>query len=332
MDKCIIFSINNDYSFALAVVLMSLKDNSENVFNTSDFIVYHDGVSDKNQGLLKSISERIQFINFNENDTLPEEIYNHHQMKRYGRYIYQKLRAFELVSQYKRVLWLDADMVIQGNIEELFTYEENMVYDSVCWKLSSVVEEKDLEPGMKEHSCCHGGVVCFNQSIANQIKREDIIEAFNKTKEGKTGGIEERMLGYIIYRKQFSFKSLSKAECNTDPSHQNIDQSKIIHFIYGPLKKPWSNSAVYAAFPEWAYYYKKWIQMGGEGPIKELKGFYSKAYTFKFLSNVSTYIEVLKELSGIIKDNPSLFMKPDITNPYFQFFIENIPTQYIMKF
>lgn len=53
MDKAIVFSINNDYSFALANVLMSLKDNSECIYNTSDFIVYHDGVSDNNQQLLK---------------------------------------------------------------------------------------------------------------------------------------------------------------------------------------------------------------------------------------------------------------------------------------
>lgn len=40
MDKAIVFSINNDYCFALANVLMSLEDNSEYIYITPLTFLY----------------------------------------------------------------------------------------------------------------------------------------------------------------------------------------------------------------------------------------------------------------------------------------------------
>ena len=118
MDKAIVFSINNDYAFALANVLMSLKDNSEHIYNTSDFIIYHDGVSDNNQQLLKKICKNIYFIDFTKESSLPELLYNHrHKDSRWGQFICQKLNCFELVSRYEQVLWLDTDILEHFNFE-----------------------------------------------------------------------------------------------------------------------------------------------------------------------------------------------------------------------
>ena len=320
MDKAIVFSINNDYCFALANVLMSLEDNSEYIYNTSDFFVYHDGISYENQQLLKKLCKNIYFINFTQDSKLPLEIYNHPHMNRWGKFIYQKLNCFELLFKYEHVLWLDADILVNGNISDIFNCNADMAWRNVvAWKHKDIYNEKtDIE----DFPCCHAGVVYFNNSIANKVSNADILTAYNTVKDGRSGGIDERILTYIAFTKKFNVKSLP-VEYNSWLTYRNIDQSKIIHFVDNIEPKPWKNSTVYAAFPEWGYYYKKWIKMGGTGPLTIQNNFYSRGYTFGFLRNTSTFIQIIKNLD-IIK-NIYIYTDFNFSKNFCQFYIYNIP-------
>ena len=161
MDKAIVFSINNDYCFALANVLMSLEDNSEYIYNTSDFFVYHDGISYENQQLLKKLCKNIYFINFTQDSKLPLEIYNHPHMNRWGKFIYQKLNCFELLFKYEHVLWLDADILVNGTLLGMKPKEDTTVIsDTTMFHEGLVVadvvynpEETKFLREAKEHGC-----------------------------------------------------------------------------------------------------------------------------------------------------------------------------------
>ena len=322
MDKAIVFSINNDYAFALANALMSLKDNSEHIYNTSDFIIYHDGINDKNQQLLKTICNNIHFIDFTKDSKLPEEIYTHPHMNRWGKFIYQKLNCFSLTSKYEHVLWLDADILVNGDISEIFDSNADMAWRSIfAWKLKDIYNHNNNIK--KDFPCCHAGVIYFNKSIANKVSYADILDAYNRVKEGKRGGIDERIMTYIAFSKKFNVKILP-IEYNSWLAYGNIDESKIIHFLDGIVEpKPWKNSAVYAAFPEWGYYYKKWIKMGGNGPLASKDKFYCRRYTFGILKNAPIFIQIIKNLD-IIK-NAYIYTNFDFSKTFCQFYIHNIP-------
>lgn len=320
MDKAIVFSINNDYSFALANVLMSLKDNSECIYNTSDFIVYHDGVSDNNQQLLKKICKNINFINFTQESKLPVEIYNHPHMNKWGKFIYQKLNCFELVSRYEHVLWLDADILISGDISDIFTCNTDMAWRNVvAWKHKDIYKDKEH---IADFPCCHAGVIYFNKSITNKVSYNDILNSYNTVKDGIKGGIDERILTHIAFSKKFNIKSLP-IEYNSWLTYRNIDNAKIIHFVDNIEPKPWKNSIVYAAFPEWGHYYKQWIKMGGTGPLANQDKFYSRRYTFGFLRNSSIFTQIIKNLD-IVK-NTHIYTNFDFSKAFYQFYIHGIP-------
>ena len=113
-------------------------------------------------------------------------------MNRWGKFIYQKLNCFELLFKYEHVLWLDADILVNGNISDIFNCNADMAWRNVvAWKHKDIYNEKtDIE----DFPCCHAGVVYFNNSIANKVSNADILTAYNTVKDGMCGGIDERIL------------------------------------------------------------------------------------------------------------------------------------------
>ena len=126
MKKAIVVSINDKFAFAFACFLMGLKRHYPNVFVDCDVICYEDEITEKNKDILKSIAPNVCYRPMSDLlKVIPQQILKdvRVQKQRWGCYVLIKLLGFELIKEYKKVLFLDVDMLIQGNISEIFQYQ-----------------------------------------------------------------------------------------------------------------------------------------------------------------------------------------------------------------
>lgn len=307
-DKCVFFAINDGYSFAFANVLMSIKNNSPKTFSECDVICYHDGISERNKKLLKSIHENLIFEDIKLSEKIATMLNNAAVMK-WGIYILVKFKGFELVKRYNKVLHLDADIIVNGDLQAFFDLDYDMAWRKVlawnpCEIMSGAITNKD-----DYISAPSGGVIYFNSRLNKyDIKDEDILEAFDTIKDFITGGIDERVIGYLAYKNNMNIKELSIEYNNPvyngtqyDENHEPI----IIHFLdyRGVCTKPWKSLAAFLFFDEWAGNYKKWTDMGGNGPVNFSKKDYYTLFGFDRIKKLS---EAKSRISKLTKKTESI--------------------------
>lgn len=293
MNKnALVFAVSNDLVFSLAVVLLSLKENSYSVFSSSDIIIYTDTISEPNQTALNKIHPNIYIREFEDGY---DEIYNHKfiKEKRWGKWVIPKLFCFELINYYENVLFLDCDMYVYGDISEIFNSSEISWVRVTSWTGTQLLEKFLKDP--KDHpSAPNGGLVFLSSQIRNyNIDKKDIIAAFHDIKDINIGGIDERILSYIVYTKNIVVKELDN-KYNALVAHSTVDNAVIVHFTGVDNPKPWTSPIINLVHPDWMFMYKKWLNLGGEGLKFSFENFaLNSKYNFlRFLQNYPRLCEI----------------------------------------
>ena len=281
MNKnAIFFSINDDFSFAAANVIMGLNQHSHDLLQTCDVIIFHDGISEKNKLLLSSLHENIVFKDM----VFPEEwgeMLSHKATVKCGSYVICKLMGFFLIDKYEKVLHLDADMLIRGDISELFEIEVDIAWRRIlAWDAkanfsSLVAAEENINSG-------NGGLILFTHKLRKyDIGSAEIINAFGLTKDLKRGGTDERVISWIVYENRMNLYELDVDLYNV-PVRNVKPETRIVHFVGDKVAetKPWKSLASYLYFDDWAENYRTWLNMGGEGPINFTKDDYFALFGF----------------------------------------------------
>ena len=296
-NNAIFFSISDSYTFAVANVIMGLYQYSSNMMKTCDVVVYHNGLTQKNQMLLKQLHNEIFFREM----VFPEEyneILNHKTALIWGPYVVAKFFGFELANEYDRVLFMDADLLIRDDISELFGIEEEMAWCNIlAWNPTE--NFKDLLVHPKDYiSAGNAGLYYFSGKLRKyNITRSDIVAAFEKVKSLKRGGSDELVIAWIVYEKGILLKELERDIYNI-PARRARQDSKILHFL-DHLKvstKPWRNLAAYLYFADWAENYQRWIQMGGEGLVQFTQKDYYQLFAFDKDKKIGELEAKVKEL------------------------------------
>lgn len=321
MKKALGFSINNDYAFSLGVVLLSIKYNSPSVFCESDKIVYEENISKENKDLLMKIDNNIKFISIDDVNFIPQEIIEHkHANKRWGKYIFQKFNCFSLLNTYEQILFLDTDIIVLDNIDEMFFSDADLTWIPSRRKITEVYNSNN---NLKEFICGNGGIVLFNNTLNRfEISSNDLRNAFDKVNECRLS-LDEAILICLAQDKTFKIRILPR-EYNND-IFTNIINSKILHFT-GSDRRPWTSEACYLACPDWQYFYQKWLKMGGNGPINyNQKNFYNPDYTYRIHSSGIRILHLLDSLD--IKHNKDIYFSNilDDNKNFKQFYILNLP-------
>lgn len=314
MNKyAVVLSINDSYCFLAANLLFSLHENSIETFKQIDVIIYSNDLQEKNKEVLKKIKKEIHFKEIS--NPFAEQLCNHPHVKKWGCYILQKLHIFELLQteRYKKIVFLDVDMYVAQNINELF---ENDDYD-IAFRANSW-SGLDVYPHLKDERkpnvpMFNGGVVVFNSSLnrfgINVQKINDRARELlgNNTSLGR-GGIEEILLSYMCYYYEMRYKKLP-SKFNLAVDDQNVCKAAIVHFSGPGNRKPWKNGIVYRAFPKWFCNYKKFIEFGGENYalINESEGYFNDLYTFNTLKFLEKYEFILNKHANEIYEEGLIF-------------------------
>lgn len=302
MNQYAIFiAISDNYSFAAANLLMGLNRHSPELMKKCDFIIYHNGISEKNRSLLTHLHDNILFKDM----VFPESwelLLNHDKTLMWGPYVICKLFGFSLIEYYDKVLFLDADMLIRGDISDLFEIEEEIAWRPImAWDIQK--NFKDLIPSWDTIHAGSGGLQLYTNKLRKyHIHDRDIVSAFDKIKNLKRGGTDECILSWIVYERKIILKELNFKVYDT-PALDISAVTKIVHFLdYKPLvTKPWKNLAAYLYFSDWAADYEKWIAMGGEGLVKFDENDYFELFRYDLAQEIRILKKELKNTTEELK-------------------------------
>ena len=317
MKKAIMCSCNDAYSFCAANLLLSIKDNSRKVFDECDFIICNHGICEKNQKALLKIKDNIIFHPVTNN--FPEILYS--KATDWGIFALELLRPLEMLTKgYNRILFMDTDMYVNKPLDYLFEAEFDIAFRPVnMWHASELFARYNLLKNPTDNPPApNGGLIVFNDSINKfNISLQALEERAVELKDldanlksfsilGSTPlSIGEIIISYLTYYYNLNTLILPD-EWNCWITHKHIASCIVQHFYSQPFKidsKPWTNPAVFRAFPKWAENYYKFIELGGcNFPIiQDDNSFFNAHYTLFVLNSFQKYIQVVKKLN-ILKD------------------------------
>ena len=131
----IVFSFNNEYSKFFSVALQSLIDNSDSDKNY-DIVIFSSDIKERSiKMLLRMIPPNFSLRFYNPTNYIENTFQNLNlETKQYWSVeMYYRIFIPLVMQKYKRVLYLDSDIVINNNIDELFRIDfDNKEVMAVC--------------------------------------------------------------------------------------------------------------------------------------------------------------------------------------------------------
>ncbi len=271
----IVYTLNNNFCPQLCASLASLCENNKDAKNINFFIVSY-GISEENKNIIKkfikSYKRNIEFI----------EVFD---LKKYfdfdfdtfgwnpitlGRLLIDKL----LPKNIERVLYLDCDIIIRGNISNL--YEIDMNGKTLAMSVEPTINMKRIENlKMNNHPYCNAGVILVDlkkwrkNNIGNKIidyyrKHNGRLfavdqDAINGSMHKDTLIISPRYNFYNVFY-QYNYKVLKNNLLPIDyskyVSENDYKESKknpiIVHYL--GEERPWRKGNTHKYRKDYKYY------------------------------------------------------------------------------
>ena len=195
-----------------------------------------------------------------------------------GRPIYYMytFEIFRLLGEYRRLVWLDTDLIIQDDIMELAGIgplgmalnDPSCLRDGLTFPLSRNFTASIPGYDMSGPSF-NAGVV----SLSDELPLAPKIYTWCWTRFLELMPVlrfaDQSILNLLVLDFPGLVKTLPFEVYNCYPYNRQSGKAKIVHCA-GPAK-PWSNALVQVAFPEWSRHYRRWLALGGSaytGPVK----------------------------------------------------------------
>lgn len=246
----IFFSVNDAYSPFLATAISSIKDNASRGY-TYHIHVLTDDISQENRKRLSCLADEDFIIEFN---PLAERMASLAGVQKLQQHcfaafasltIYFRLFIPELFPQYDKAIYLDADLVVPGDISQLF--RENLgtkligaVADYSIQKIAPFMRYIDEYVGVDHQNYINSGVLLLN---CRRLRTSRLAARFLEMvqKYGlETVAPDQDYLNALCW---FGIHYLDP-DWNAMPSDClcQLDNPQIIHFNL--TSKPWLNESV----------------------------------------------------------------------------------------
>ena len=174
---------------------------------------------------------------------------------------YYRLVSFGLLPKsMERVLWLDADMIIKGDVTELYTQDFEGNYAVVC---AEDTKKNHLRLGLSEdHRYFNAGVILYNlNAIREHLVVQDVFDCIEEHRD-HLDLMDQDVLNVLFENK---VKDVDAATYNNETFGFNVlgkekmtelrDRARIIHYI-GSMK-PWNYKGANWADKYWWRYEMK---------------------------------------------------------------------------
>ncbi len=181
MSKPIIpvfFSIDDGYAPYLAVALNSAVKNSSKENNYKAIILYQE-LSDRNIRKLSSLATdnfEIEFFRMTEGmEAITDKMSNRLRCDYFTLTIYFRLFIPEMFPQYDKGIYIDSDVVIPGDLAELFSTDlgDNLIgacQDHSVVEVPELVNYMENAVGVNRHKYINSGVLLMNLKALREAK------------------------------------------------------------------------------------------------------------------------------------------------------------------
>lgn len=289
-ELAIVLGATANMTFAVANVLLGLTQHSSDL--KPDIIIFHNDITDNDKNLLNTIIN-CRFIDYEfpikDISKFQEEYFNQFTKLAYSRY-----ECFNLLKEYKKVLWLDIDVLIQDDISGIFDYCDSGIafakksYEfKIIKNLIKPIDKYDMNEGS-----FNSGVIVFKDNLPQYDKLTEW--CYEKTLE----------YAEYLYLPDQAILNLMLQEFNIKVDEFGIYYNFcILATTINETKKDSVNAKIlHSACPEkfwnfwnykeWNQNYKQWVEMGGS----KYSGRKANLFTFR--------------MKILLPEAPNFFRKP----------------------
>ena len=253
----LILGATGNLTFALGVVLLGLKRHNARLLEQADVIVYYQNMDETCRRALNNVLP----CRFTEYHFPNMQNMQAHVLRDYGEMSFARYESFRYLKTYDFVLWLDADVLVQGDLSGLFTQIPHGIGFRREYYGETVRQSftKDI-PGfdMQQPHFNSGIMAASNQLPADKNQLSDW--CYQKTAE-----IAEELYypdqGILLLMCQHFGLTIDpldeKYNCEARRSRRALSRAAIVHAV--GHRKFWK----YYYFDEWFQLYKEWVRKTG---------------------------------------------------------------------
>lgn len=326
-DTAIVLASTKDYLYATSNVLIGLKKFSPDF--ATDIILFNDGIDEIYKNKLNQLTKNIIYKKYDNSyfisktnlkiETLP-------RLKRFSLLAYARYEIFDLLKYYKKILYIDCDMLIQKDISQiknfgpisLQKYNKTLAY---CFN----IDKKEIEGIDTSLYSYTNSYIYINDNLDQyELLTNECYQLTQKYIYNSTLP-DLAIISLLLYKYNIVPNEAPHSIHALHTAKESYD-SCMVQPVNGPKWKFWSNPLMRQLYPLWQENYEEWIKIGGQkydGPQYYLADFpKEKDKIFKNYKNELFYREIyLKN-----KDRLPVNILPNISanKSYLQFFIKNI--------
>jgi len=307
----LVFAFNNEYAKYFAVALQSLIENSKLKY-LYDIVIFTSDLSDRNAKLLlKSIPNNfsIRFFNIKKYITTYFDNIKLSTKSYWSEEIYYRIFIPIIMNQYKKALYLDSDIIFNGDIKDLFSYDfEGKEIIAISDTVKLVIKNNTLKNRLKyiKNDLCikntkqyfNSGVLLFNIS---EINLDNYKQRFLKAINLETLYYPDQDMLNLIFNNRvklvdwkwnlqyhipiYHFKDIINMNKKEYEKYLNAFENPIIVHYTSPLK-PWADSTQELSELFWIYARKTFY-------YEEILAYMNKYSVIDTLKSLVLYIKLL---------------------------------------
>lgn len=304
-QRAIVFMVTADYGFALAAMLVNLRHYAKGCYD--DVVIYHTGLPQEQQNALQKIQANLNFVHYDYEAWSKEHIHHstskqqQHFLSRFSHLALSKYKLFEQLAYYHSVLFLDLDMLIYGDLSELFALGQ--AGGGMAWRTEASFVQKfgnrnnrpnypELDAVPDTHPAPNGGLIYADDRIDWQKALIDGRDFINHFSAYFSSVLDELTLSWIAYKQQVSVTELDHRVYNVLPRVAD-ENSAVVHFMGSD--KAWNDELMQLAHPDWLRYYRQ-AQKFGDFTSDKAKVANAHGQTLRKYANQQRWLGFLNEV------------------------------------
>ena len=256
-STAIILGVTGNLTFALGVVLKGLKKHNAALLAESDVFIYYQNMDEAQRDALNKILP-CQFIAYKFPDMSNMQA---NVLRDYGEMTFVRYESFRYLKKYEYVYWLDADILIRGDIATMRTqiphgigFRREYHDERVEVNFTTAIEGFDMKA---PHF--NAGIMCISRALTQD---KDTLSdwCYRKTLQISDKLVFPDQGILLLMCQHFGLQIDTLPEmynCGAQRNFLTLRKARIVHAI--GHRKFWK----YYYFDEWFQFYKEWVKETG---------------------------------------------------------------------
>jgi hypothetical protein len=317
--RAIVCGISGDHAFALAALMVGVARHNPDF--AGDFVVFHDGVDAGVQSRLRAIWPKTRFCSFGHDEVTRRfgpGVDVARALASYSPMIFAKFEMLDLLAEYRQCLWLDVDILVQGDMSGLWAF------DALAWRPLPDGAFARREKAMAALAALrrdgvpllNGGVIGMGQGLRGVAKGDLYAMAARIIAAVGPHSVDELALYFLACARGLPLHQLPQRFNHPVVAPGGRD-AVLVHAI-GP-DKFWNAAPLQLAYPEWAQNAAGWPYDGAPG----LEGPATPDAALKAARNRAYWLGIYDRL----RPDLPLRLRPDLRHdgPALRLFIAGLP-------